>query len=191
MKLIEFRGGHDAERLIAASGVAFPMQLVRPVVIEERVAPLVAARRRHMAIDIDLLDEAFARLSSASDAIVVEGVGGLLTPITESESPATLFKRWDMGIVIVARNTLGAANDVLLAVESALTHGLRVRAVVLNSLGTERPETPERTNQAVLKELMLNVPVLSFPHTPSPHDPERLAALVREISSLPTVARPV
>lgn len=190
MKPVESGGSTDAEQLRAVSGVAYPMQLVRPYAFAEPLAPLIAARRARAPIEIAVLDTAFAELCSMSDAVVVEGTGGLLVPITETESYATLFKRWSLPLVIVAANRPGALNHALLTVEVARAHGLDVRAVVLNAVSSDRPGTAERTNQAVLKELLRTIPVVSFPYTTNTNDHAHLAILARELSVHATIARP-
>lgn len=189
MKPVESGGSTDAQQLLDASGIAYPMQLVRPFAFEEPLAPLVAARRARTRVDVNVLDAAFRELCTMSDAVVVEGAGGLLVPITETESFATLFKRWNLPLVIVAANRLGALNHALLTVEAALAYGIDVRAVVLNSVSNERHGAAERTNQAVLKELLRTIPVVNFPHTRTPQDYVQLATLARELSSHTTMTR--
>lgn len=184
------RAAGDADMLRAASGIAFPADLVQPLAFPDSAAPLVAARRAHAPIDIGVLDRAFAELCTVSDAIVVEDSGGLLSPITETESFATLFRRWGLDLVIVSPNSVGTVNQVLLAINVARAHALKVRAVVLTTLSRERAGTAERTNQALLKELLLTVPVIGFPYTDSPSDPRQLMALARELSAHATIARP-
>jgi len=189
MKPIESGGSDDGERLRAAAGARHPIQLVRPVAYEEPAAPLVAGRRAQQRVDTDLLDRALAAVERDSDALVVEGAGGLLVPLTETESFATLFARWRLELVIVAANRLGVLNHTLLTVESARAHGLTVRAVVLNTVSADQPGVAERTNEAVLKELLRVVPVLRVPYLRPPHDPSRLAAMVRDLRAS-VIARP-
>lgn len=189
MKPIDCDRG-DAERLSAAAGRAYPLDLVRPIVFPECVAPLVASRRAHRPVDVAALDAAFAQLCATSDAVVIESPGGLLAPITEAESCASLFRRWGADLVVVAPNRLGAVESTLLVALAAQAHGLRIRAVVLNTLDGTRGDVARRTNQAVLKELLLTVPVLDFPHTATPNDPARLAALAHDISKHSALVRP-
>lgn len=190
MKPVGNGGYGDADLLLAASGAQYSRQLVCPYAFEDAVAPLVAARRARVPIQIDVLDTCFAELSASSDCMVVEGSGGLLVPITESDNFATLFRRWNLPLVIVASNRRGVINHALLTVNAALSHGLDVRAVVLNSASNVRPGTAERTNDAVLKELLRNIPVVVFPHTSAPTDNNRLAILARELTSHATIRRP-
>ncbi len=190
MKPIGRHNSGDAELMRAASGIAYPIELIQPASFADSVAPLVAARRARARIDVSTLDYAFSELCTMSDAVVVEDSGGLLMPITETESFATLFKRWGLDLVVVSPNRIGAVNQTLMTVQVAQSHGFRVRAVVLTTLTRERGGTAERTNQALLKELLRTIPVLSFPYTDAPDDPRQLMALARELSAHPTIARP-
>lgn len=190
MKPVGRSNSGDAEQMRAASGIAYPIELIQPTNFADSVAPLVAARRARARIDVSILDRAFGELCTMSDAVVVEDSGGLLMPITETESFATLFKRWGLDLVVVSPNRIGAVNQTLTTVHVAQSHGLRVRAVVLTTLTRERGGTAERTNQALLKELLLTIPVLSFPYTDAPDDPRQLMALARELSAHATIARP-
>jgi dethiobiotin synthetase len=162
MKPVESGGTEDAERLQRATGMKYPMSLVCPVSLAEPLAPLVAARRAGVPIDIGVMDAAFDELCAISDAIVVEGAGGLLVPITETESFATLFARWDLDLVIVAPNRLGTINHTLLTVRVARECGLNVRAVVLNTISDQPQGVAERTNIGLLEELLPGVRVIPF-----------------------------
>ena len=163
MKPVESGGTEDAEQLWRAAGMSHPMELVCPVSLAEPLAPLLAARRAEIDVDLRAIDAAFARLSAVSDAIVVEGAGGLLVPITMHESFATLFRRWELDVVIVAANRLGVLNHTLLSVAAAREHGLRVRAVVLNTISDEPQGLAESTNLEMLRELLPAMNVLPFP----------------------------
>jgi dethiobiotin synthetase len=182
MKPIETGESTDARLLARAAGKVHPLSLVRPLALPEPLAPLVAARRAHVPIDLSALDKAFQTLCASSETVVVEGAGGLLVPITETETFATLFRRWNLELVIVAANRLGVINHTMLTVRSAQAHGLPIRAVVLNSLAAQASTPAERTNLAVLKELLLPIPVIHFPYVPPPHRPSELAAIMKKLS---------
>jgi len=190
MKPVGRNSAGDAEQMRSASGIAYPMRLIQPFAFPDAAAPLVAARRARAPIDVGVLDRAFGELCTMSDAVIVEDSGGLLVPITEAESFATLFRRWGLDLVIVSPNRIGAVNQTLMTVQLAQTYGLRVRAVVLTTLSRDRGGTAERTNQALLKELLLTIPVLGFPYTDAPGDLRQLMGLARELSAHATIARP-
>lgn len=169
MKPVETGAGDDAIQLRRAAGEIHSIELVRPLSFEEPLAPLVAARRAQQPIDLTTLDAAFTTLQAMSDVVVVEGAGGLLVPITETHSFATLFKRWGLELIVVAANRLGAINHTLLTVEHARTSGLPLRGVVLNTVSPAPPGVAEATNLAVLRELS-GVPVIEVPHGTAPPD---------------------
>lgn len=159
------------------------MEIVRPYVFPDPVAPLVAARRMRARIDIETIHRNFDTLASDSDVVLVEGAGGLLVPYTESHSCATLFRELDLDVIVVAANKLGVVNHARLTVECAQAHGLRIRAVVLNTISNDRSDPSQRTNEALLKELLVSIPVVKFPQTSTPRDFLQLAALARDLST--------
>ena len=163
MKPVETGAGDDAIQLRTAAGNAHPLELIRPFAFDEPLAPSVAAQRAGQAIDVATLDAAFATLQQGSDVIVVEGAGGLLVPITKAETFATLFKRWELELVVVAANRLGAINHTLLTLGCARAYEIPIRGVVLNTISADPPGTAERTNLEVLRELA-GVPILEIPY---------------------------
>jgi dethiobiotin synthetase len=160
----------DARRLQAAAGGGDPISDVRPVLIAEPLAPWVASTRAGTEVDLGLLDAAFARLVEGRDAVLVEGAGGLLVPLTRDVAFDGLFVQWELDVVVVAGNRMGAINHTLLTVRAAHDAGLRVRGVVLNSLSPETPGIAEATNLEALSELLAPVPVLAFPWLRKPDD---------------------
>jgi dethiobiotin synthetase len=153
----------DAARLRAAAGGADRPDDVGPIVYADPLAPLVAAERAGRPVDLDALDTAFGRLMAQRDAVVVEGAGGLLVPLTEQVSYAELFASWQLDLVVVAANRLGAINHVLLTVEAARAAELRIRGVVLNDGTGTTPDLATATNAAALARLLPDVPVVTWP----------------------------
>jgi dethiobiotin synthetase len=153
----------DAARLRAAAGGKDRPGDVSPATYAEPLAPLVAARRAGRPVDLEALAAAFARLAARRDAIVVEGAGGLLVPLTDHVSYAELFAGWRLGLVVVAANRLGAINHVLLTVHAARTAELEIRGVVLNAVTGAVPDAAAQTNAAALARLLPDIPVLSWP----------------------------
>ena len=140
----------DAARLRDAAGAGDPLEVVRPLLLKEPLAPWVATARGGTQVDLDALDVAFRRLCDGRDAIVVEGAGGLLVPLTRDVAYDGLFVQWDLDLVVVAGNRAGAINHTLLTVRAAHDAGLRVRGVVLNTLDPEPPGIAESTNLETL-----------------------------------------
>lgn len=153
----------DAALLRDAAGAIDPLEAVCPYWFDEPLAPLVAAERANRAIDLAVLDQALGRVATGRDAVIVEGAGGLLVPITDTLLFDGLFQRWHLDLVIVAANRLGVLNHTLLTVRAAEAAGLRIAAVVLNTVAAAA-DTAERTNAAVLQRLLPGHRILSFPY---------------------------
>jgi dethiobiotin synthetase len=64
--------------------------------------------------------------------VVVEGAGGLFSPICQNTLNSDLAKNLDLGLVLVIKDELGAINQALLALVGAKAKGLEVACVVLN-----------------------------------------------------------
>lgn len=166
----------DAARLRAAAGGVDRPSDVCPISFADPLAPLVAAQRAGRPVDLEALDAAFARLTAGRDAIVVEGAGGLLVPLTENVSYAELFARWRLGLVVVAANRLGAINHVLLTVHAAHAAELRIRGVVLNNATAAEPDAAAQTNAAALAQLLPGIPIFSWPRLTDASGDSALAA---------------
>lgn len=153
----------DAMRLREAAGATDPIERVRPLLLAEPLAPWVALNRSGGSVDLGALDETYRQLAEGRDAILVEGAGGLLVPLTRDLAYDGLFVGWGLDLVIVAGNRLGALNHTLLTVRAAHDAGLRVRGVVLNTMSADARGIAESTNREALAELLDPVPVLPFP----------------------------
>lgn len=153
----------DAARLAAAAGAGDRPSDVCPITYREPLAPLVAAERANRPVDLGALDAAFGRLTAGRDAVVVEGAGGLLVPLTVEVSYAELFARWRLGVILVAANRLGAINHVLLTARAARAAKLHVLGVILNATSSAAPDAAAQTNAAALAQLLPGTPVFAWP----------------------------
>lgn len=166
----------DAERLRSAAAVEDALELIRPIALVEPLAPMVAAKRAGVTIDIERLDRAFEALAKNREFMLVEGAGGLLVPITRSLSYAHLFARWNCELVIVAGNRLGVINHTLLTVHAAESLRIPVRAIVLTSLTGRDASVAEATNFDALVELVPHIRCVRFPWVDRWEDADALCA---------------
>jgi dethiobiotin synthetase len=165
----------DAERLRAACGGVHDLALVRPYVLEEPLAPMVAAQRAGVTLSPHELDRAREALEHEQELLLVEGAGGLLVPITAQLSYADLFSRWQCDVVLVAGNKLGVLNHVLLTVQAVERAGLHLTAIVLSTIDHAAPTVAEGTNFEVLQQLLPGVPLFRFPWVARADDLDQLA----------------
>jgi dethiobiotin synthetase len=112
-------------------------------------------------IDPGRLKRAAAAAAEGADAIVCEGVGGLLVPLSPAYLVRDLAVDLAYPLVVVASPGLGTINHTLLTLEAARAAGLEVAAIVLTPW-PEEPTEIERSNRETLAALG-SVPVLTLP----------------------------
>lgn len=149
---LEEEGETDHALLRRASGSSQSDEEIAPYRYRPPASPHLAATLVGEEIDPERLRQAAAAAAEGADAIVCEGVGGLLVPL----SPAYLVRDLaaDLGypLVVVASPGLGTINHTLLTLESARAAGLEVAAVVLNPW-PEEPTEIQRDNRKTIARL--------------------------------------
>jgi dethiobiotin synthetase len=122
----------DAEFLAACSDSTRPLDEITPLRYAAALAPNVAARRAGQEVDVEAIFTSYRRLEGQCDAVVVEGVGGLMCPISDDLWVLHLAVMMNLPVVIVARAGLGTINHTLLTIHAARSAGLTVAGVIIN-----------------------------------------------------------
>jgi dethiobiotin synthetase len=122
----------DAERLGVAAGWAEPPEVVCPHSFAAPLAPAVAARLAGRELALGPLVELARAVAGRHAAVLVEGAGGLLAPLTPRESYADLAVALGLPVLVVARAGLGTVSHTALTVEALRARGLRLAGIVLN-----------------------------------------------------------
>lgn len=141
----------DVEILRAASDNTLTLDETNPIWLQAPAAPLVAARLENRTLSLDPLVEWFHKLSSKHTSLLVEGAGGWLVPVTDTENLADFAVRLGLPVIPVVANKLGCINHALLTIESIRARGLECPGVILNS-STEPDDVAKQTNREVLSQ---------------------------------------
>jgi len=131
----------DAEFLAACADSKFSLAEIAPVRFRHGVAPNVAARQARREVDLEAIFAGYELVSGGADAVVVEGIGGLLCPISDDFWVIHLAAMMKLPVVIVARAQLGTINHSLLTIHAARSAGLAVAGVVVNRYVLEPPKS--------------------------------------------------
>lgn len=171
----EPRAAEDGVRLAEASGQTAPRRaLVR---LPGAVAPAIAADQAGIDIDYEDLVARIQSLATSDSLLLVEGAGGLLSPLTWSDNHLDLAHSLDARVLLVAADRLGTISHTLLALRVLRTEKVPILGVVLNQVG--EPDESTRTNAGALVRLADHVPVVTVPHL---SDPVRSVEAVKEIA---------
>ncbi|MEW6171175.1 MAG: adenosylmethionine--8-amino-7-oxononanoate transaminase, partial [Candidatus Omnitrophota bacterium] len=153
--------GSDSDFLIRANNSKIDKKLVNPYFLKLSVAPIVAFKKEKIKFNKDKILKAFNILSQRYDFVIVEGVGGLVVPITEDYFVTDLIKDLGLDLVIVSRPGLGAINHTLMSVNLARNHGIDVRGIVINNLKKNKSGLAEKTNPEIIENLT-KIPILGI-----------------------------
>ncbi len=142
----------DARWLALAAGCRAPLDELNPFHFRSPLAPLLAARQEGRPLRRTAVSAFFQKTirSSAGRPMLIEGAGGLLTPLGEGFSALELIVDLRAIPIVVAVNKLGVINQVRLVL-AALPPAARRRTLVV-LMSTASPDLSSRTNIALLKE---------------------------------------
>jgi dethiobiotin synthetase len=149
----------DSTRLWAAAGGLDELALVCPYRFSAPLAPAVAARLEGVEVRLEVVLAAARALAARHAALLVEGAGGLLVPLTPRETYADLAVALGLPVLVVARAGLGTVNHTALTVEALRARRLAVAGVVLNRTAAE--DDPSVPHNAAEIERLTGAPVLA------------------------------
>lgn len=147
-------------------GSALSRHWMNPYAFEPAVAPHLAARRMGVEISFAHLTRAFRRLQECTDAVVVEGAGGVLVPLGSAGDMADLAAALDIPVILVVGLRLGCLNHALLSAEALLSRSVRWGGWVANRL---QPDLEEEAGQLETLQARLPPPFLGvYPYGAPP-----------------------
>jgi dethiobiotin synthetase len=153
----------DHELLASVASAGQSPEDVAPYRYGPPVSPHLAAQLAGQTVDpVRLVDAAFAE-GDRADALVVEGVGGLLVPLANDYLVRDFAGELSLPVVIAARPGLGTISHSLLTIEAARAVALRIQAVVLTPWPDE-PSDIELSNRETI-ERFGEVPVMGLRDT--------------------------
>jgi dethiobiotin synthetase len=154
----------DGALLAAATGQAEPLAaLLR---YDAEVAPAVAADAAGEPIDLDALMLRIEALSAGADVLLIEGSGGLLTPIAWEWTIVDVARSLDAAALLVGSDRLGTINHAVMTLSALELAGLEVAGMVLTA-----PETPDAstgTNTASIARLAGLDRIVTLPRLADP-----------------------
>jgi dethiobiotin synthetase len=150
----------DTAALALAAGATEPDSDLNPSFFRMPAAPLVAAQLagEKPAVMQEALF-ALKKLQITHDFVVVEGIGGLMVPLTEREFVADFAKLAGLPVIIVSHPRLGTINHTLLTVRACRDFGLDVAGIVINMM-PKKPTAVEKKAPETIARLA-GVPVVA------------------------------
>ena len=125
--------GTDRETVMKWAGVAADRTFPESYIFELPVSPHFAAEREGKSVEFSRI-----RRPASSDALIIEGAGGLLVPLNDEALMLDLIRELRAPVVVAARTTLGTINHTLLTVMAIRHAKVDLHGVVM--IGKDHPE---------------------------------------------------
>lgn len=142
----------DVTILHEASGTKDPEEIINPLFMPLPTSPYDASKLLNTRVDMSMILEKFKKLLSIHDVVLVEGIGGVMTPITEKIFVADMIKSMEIETIIVTRATLGTLNHTVMTCNTCKDYGIKIKGLVINNFD-EKGTVAEKNAPATLHEI--------------------------------------
>jgi dethiobiotin synthetase len=156
----------DADQLAQAGNVHLPANITTPYMLRAACAPHIAAALEDVDIEPVPIIAAYAEILGASDATVVEGVGGFRVPLSENFDTADLAFQLNLPVILVVGLRLGCINHALLTVEAVQARDLVLAGWVANEVDPDMSYVDENIEALLARipaPLLGRIPRLDHP----------------------------
>jgi dethiobiotin synthetase len=154
----------DAVSLWRAAGKPLTLDDVCPQCFELPLAPDEAARRAGRFVDPELLYEGANRWRGQADVLLIEGAGGLFSPLADQILNIDLLRRWpNASLFLVAANRLGVLHQVIATCRAAAYSGVNVDTLFLSE-PIASGDASRQSNAKQLRMLCPDLPIVPVTH---------------------------
>lgn len=162
----------DVVALRAAGSITVTPDLDNPYCFPDPLSPHLAAARAGATVEIELLADRYHQLASRADAVVVEGAGGFIVPLSPTTTSADFAVQLGLPVVVVVGLRLGCLNHAALTREAIVSRGLTVAGWVANRIDPDMLAADD--NLATLTRIFGTPPLADVPFMATP-DAARVA----------------
>lgn len=140
----------DVELLQSASNIHAALTDINPYAFDEPISPHLAAQQADITIDLSVIEKSYQLLSKQADIVIVEGAGGFLVPLSDTETGEDLAKMLALPVILVVGMRLGCLNHALLTAQAIRAANLHLVGWVANCIDPQMQAIPE--NIATLEQ---------------------------------------
>jgi dethiobiotin synthetase len=147
----------DVEILANAAQVKDPEMLLNPQFFPIAASPYTALKNLKIKPNIKLILKRFKKLSKLHSMMLVEGMGGIMTPILQDYFVTNLIRDMKLPIIIVTRTKIGTVNHTMMTCKMCEKYKIPVKGIVINNFDTNGYPVKELKRDL---ENLTNMPVL-------------------------------
>ena len=149
---------NDSKRFFKVLGKTLSLDLINPYRFIPPISPNRAIRLAKKNITLnDYCDK--LNLLKTFDYILIEGAGGVCSPLSCDGLNIDFAKKVKMDSILVARDEIGVINNVILSINTFIKYKLNLKAIVLNRINPKQPRGMDN-----VKELrsFTNIPIIQI-----------------------------
>jgi dethiobiotin synthetase len=143
----------DSALLARAAKIKDPDEEINPFFYSIPTAPFVAAKiTKEKVVNLSAAKSIYYKLASKHDFMIVEGIGGIMVPLTKKKLVADFVRLLNLSTIIVASSRIGTINQVLLTVKACRDYGLHILGIIINGMPRE-PSIIEKKIVDIIQEI--------------------------------------
>lgn len=133
----------DAEILAKAARVNDPEELINPQFFPIPASPYTASLNLNLHVDLELVKNKFKELTKKHDYLLIEGIGGIMTPILKNYYVANLICDFNLNTIIVTRTKIGTINHSIMTIQQCKNYGINIKGIIINDFDPDGYPTSE------------------------------------------------
>ena len=129
----------DVEILSKSAQVTDPENLVNPQFFPISASPYTAWKKLKIKPKIPTILKSFKKLSHLHEMLLIEGMGGVMTPILKDYYIANLIKEMKIPTIIVTRSKVGTVNHTIMTVKFCEKFKIPIKGIIINNFDKGYP----------------------------------------------------
>ena len=169
-------GDHEFYTKLFASNPS--VEIFTPLKFKAPLAPPIAAELEQKTIDLGVVWQSLCQLQAKHDFVLIEGLGGLGSPVTHELTVANIASDWRLPSILVCSLELGAISQIVANVALARSMNIDLRGIILSCPSLEQEQQQEKLAPKTLIESLTQVPILGIlPYLQDLSDQNRLSEI--------------
>ncbi len=146
----------DALKLQVASTIDLAYDVINPITFEQPIAPHIEAQKHNYPLSVShIIEKLQPGLAINCDVILIEGAGGLMTPLNYNETLLDLIEALKIPVIFVTGLKLGCLNHTLLSFEVLRARNISIYKHILNDIDSNYSHSKE--NIDYLNQVLFNL----------------------------------
>ena len=129
----------DVEILSKSAQVTDPENLVNPQFFPISASPYTAWKKLKIKPKIPTILKSFKKLSNLHEMLLIEGMGGVMTPILKDYYISNLIKDMKIPTIIVTRSKVGTVNHTIMTVKFCEKFKIPIKGIIINNFDKGYP----------------------------------------------------